>query len=480
MLYSIKSFGTHKKLQEIILAVIFILLASALAYRLVFYPTAQLVPFLALALAAIFIIRRPVYGTALYLITYPMVPSSGSINMMKLATLLLTLFLFAIWLWQKLRTRDYAWRRPEYRWMFIFFVYLCFSPFLGTQNGFSVMDWARDIAPLLNLLLVPMLVEQINEGRNPWLLKYCFIIPIIISILRDLIYLASRYLPIPFNPLAFFSYSPSTFHIAVIFCVGLMLFIYKIKPKYFWLAAALLTLAYTALTITRTVWISVAFTMAQMMAFFTKYRRLSLGFIALCLVAVGWLYFLPSEQSVSLKSHETQGSWLKMQTERIYGARHRDIAVMNRNAEFTQARDKFLSSPIYGMGFGYIYHFWRYHVSKLGGSGFWDSNYTHNDIINILAKGGLIGFILWALMIWGFLRLFYEKRKMNKGKPEALLPTIGIVAIFNSIFVGSSTPVYQDRNAMFFLAVILSVCMSHISIKTLKNKNHVINNNSKL
>lgn len=480
MLYSVRYLGRHKKTQELILAIIFISLSSALVYRLVFYPTAQLVPFLALALAAIFIIRRPVYGTALYLITYPMIPSSGSINLMKLAILLLTLFLFAIWLWQKLRARDYAWRRPEYRWMFIFFVYLCFSPFLGTQNGFSVMDWARDIAPLLNLLLVPMLVEQINDRRNSWLLKYFFIIPIIISILRDLIYLASRYLPIPFNPLAFFPYSLSTFHIGVIFCAGLMLFIYKIKPKYLWLTAALLALAYTALTITRTVWISLAFTMSQMMAFFTKYRRLSLGFIALCLVAVGWLYFLPSEQSVSLKSGESQGSWLRMQTERIYGARHKDIAVMNRNAEFTQARDRFLSSPLYGMGFGYIYHFWRYHVSKLGGSGFWESNYTHNDIINFLAKGGIIGFILWVLMITVFLRLFYERRRRNKGKAAALLPTLGIIAIFNSILVGSSTPVYQDKNAMFFLTVILSICLSHIGLEKTEPINDIINNHSKL
>lgn len=466
MVYLIYNRSRHKKAQVNILAILYIILASILCYRLVFYPTSQIVPFLIIVLAALFIIWRPIYGTALYFIVYPMVPQSSSLNLIKFIMLLLTVFLFAIWLWQKLRDRDYAWRRPEYRWMFIFFVYLCFSPFLGTQNGFSVMDWARDIAPLLNLLLVPMLVEQINDRRNKWLLKYFFIIPIIIAVLRSLIYLASRYLPIPFNPFAFFPYGLSTFHFGVMFCVGLMLFIYKIKPKYFWLAAALLALAYTALTITRTIWISLAFTMAQMTAFFTKYRRLSLGFIALCLVAVGWLYFLPSEQSVSLKSHETQGSWLKMQTERIYGARHRDISIMNRNVEFTQARDKFLSSPIFGMGFGYIYHFWRYHVSGKGASGFWDSNFTHNDIINFLAKGGLIGFILWALMNWGFLRLFYEKRKMNKGKPEALLPTIGIIAIFNSIFVGSSTPVYQFREAMFFLVVVVALSLSNYELKT--------------
>lgn len=480
MLQSILHIGRSKKTQELILATFYIILASALGYRLVFYPTAQLVPFLVLALAAIFIIWRPVYGTALYFIAYPMVPQSGSINMIKLAMLLLTVFLFAIWLWQKLRVRDYAWQRPEYKWLFIFFAYLCFSPFLGPANGFSVMDWARDIAPLLNLILIPMLVEQINDKRNGWMLKYFLIIPVITATFRDVIYLVSRYVPIPINPLAFFPYGLSTFHFGVMFCAGLMFFIYKAKPKYFWLSVALMALTYTALTITRTIWISLAFTMAQMMALFTKYRKVAITFIVACILAVGWLYFLPQEHTVSLKSYDSKSSWLGVQTERIYGARHRDIAIMNRNIEFVQARDVFLTSPLYGMGFGYIYHFWRYHVSGMGGSGFWDSNYTHNDIINLMAKGGLIGFVLWCAMIYAFLKNLYKKRRMNKETIGTLLPTIGIIAIFNSIFVGVSTPVYQDRNAMFFLTVLLSICLSNIDLTSKGNDYAALGNNRQL
>lgn len=465
MLQSILYIGRSKKTQELILAILYIILASAFTYRLVFYPTAQLVPFLALALAAIFIIWRPIYGTALYFLVYPSVPQSGSINIIKFAMLLLTIFIFAIWIWQKLRIRDHVWNKPEYKWLFIFFLYISFSPLLGPANGFTVMDWARDIAPMLNLLLIPMLAEQLSVKQNRWLI-YLLSITISIGLTRDFINLAGRYFPVPYNPLNIYSYGITTFHIGTILCAAIILFIYKVKPRTLWLALALLSLGCAALTITRTVWLSVVFTLSLMALFYTKFRKTSLILMAASIIGVTWFYFAPSEQSVSLQSHGRTGSWWSVQTERIYGARHKDIAVMNRNAEFIQARDKFLSSPLYGMGFGYIYYFWRYHVSGLGGSGFFRDNYTHNDLINILAKGGIIGFGLWITMMLLLLKKLYEKRKRGKGTVGELLPTIGIIAFINSFFVGSSTPVYQTREAMFFLSIIIALGLSEYELIT--------------
>jgi len=440
---------------EWLVIVLYIILASALCYRLIFYPTAQLIPFLALALAAIFIIWRPVLGTALYFLSYPLVPASGDINMMKLVMLLLTVFLFALWLWRKLKAREHVWNLPEYKWLFLFFIYLGFSPFLGPAYGFSILAWARAIAPMLNLLLIPMLVEHFSEKRNKWLF-YLIAVPIAVALSRDLINLVSKYISMPFNPLNYFAYGLSTYHIGLVFCLGIIFFIYRLKPKYFWLAMAIVSLAVTLFTITRTVWISVAFSAAQLLFFYTKFRRLSMVLISLCILAIGWLYFLPQEQAVSLKTSEQRSSWLGMQSERFYGIRNKDVAVMNRNIEFRQAWRVFLSSPFVGVGFGYIYRFWRYHVSGLGGSGFWYTNFVHNDIVNILAKGGAIGFLLWLAMIRGFLKRFYEKRRNETGI-AIILSTIGIIAIFNAIFVGSSTPVFQTREAMFFLSIVMAL-----------------------
>ncbi len=457
--------GLSKGTREVIIATLYILLASAFALRLVMYPASQMLPILGLVLASVFIIWRPVFGTTLYFLVYPSIPQSDSINVLKLAMLLLTVFLFAIWLWQKLNARDHAWNRPEYKWLFLFFVYLCFSPFLGPANGFTVMDWARDIAPLLNLLLIPMLAEQLGDRNNRWLVLL-LLIPISIGLARDLINLSSRYLPITFNPLNIYRYGITTFHIGVILCLGSIFYIHKVKPRILWPAIALLALGCAMLTITRTIWISVVFTISLMSLFYSRFRKASLALMAASIIGVAWFYFAPSEHTVSLKSYGRTGSWWRVQTERIYGARHKDIAIMNRNVELKQASDKFLSSPLYGMGFGYIYHFWRYHVSGMGGSGFWDSNFTHNDMINFLAKGGLIGFGLWLVMLVKILqRLYNKRRKENKDNITSLLPTLGIIAIFNSIFVGSSTPVYQTREAMFFLAVIVALGLSDFQLK---------------
>ncbi len=453
-----------KKTQEAILAGLYILLASAFGLRLVLYPASQLVPILGLMLTAIIIMWRPVIGTALYFLVYPMVPQSESINMLKFSMLLLTVFLFAIWLWQKLRARDHVWNRLEYRWLFLFFVYLCFSPLLGVANGFTVLDWARDIAPLLNLLLIPMLVEQFNEKKNRYLILLLSIL-VLLGLSRDLLYLLSRYLPIPTNLLQVYRYGLTTFHIGVILCAGIMLYLNRVKPRSLWLVATLITLGCVLLTITRTIWLSAMFNMGLLAFLYSKFRKTSLMVMAISMIGITWFYFAPSEQSVTLKSYGKTGSWWSVQTERFYGARKKDIAIMNRNIEFKQAGEKFLSSPLYGMGFGYIYRFWRYHVSGKGGSGFWHSNFTHNDFINILAKGGIIGFGLWLIMLITILKKLFELREEYKDSRGGLLPTLAIIAVLNALFVGTSTPVFQTREAMFFLATIVGLGLSRFELK---------------
>jgi|GEM_PF-2390302 len=457
--------GIGKRAQETVIATLYILLASAFTMRLVLYPASQLLPILGLALAAVFIIWRPVLGTALYMLVYPSVPQSGSINMMKFAMLLLTVFLFSIWLWRKLRARDHVWNLPHYRWLFLFCLYLCFSPFLGPSNGFTVLDWARDIAPLLNLLLIPMLTEQFGDKKNLWLAYFLFI-PVLIALARDFINLASHYLPIPWNPLNYLPYQLSTFHIGVLLCAGVILYLHKIKPRFLWPAIALMALGCTAITITRTIWISVVFTIGLATFFYSRFRKASIVLIAASVVGVAWFYFAPAEQRVSLKSNTSGGTWWSTQVERVYGARHKDVAIMNRNVEFSQAKDLFVDSPFFGKGFGYIYHFWRYHVSGLGGSGFFDSNYTHNDIINFLAKGGLVGFGLWLIMLLKLVSKLLERRKTGKGTPYSLLPTLAIITILNAVFVGSSTPVFQNREAMFFLVLMVALGLSIFELRT--------------
>jgi O-antigen ligase len=136
-----------------------------------------------------------------------------------------------------------------------------------------------------------------------------------------------------------------------------------------------------------------------------------------------------------------------------------DKSFQNRRDEFEQAGKLFLSSPMTGVGYGYQYNFYRFITGK--GYGWLDTNYTHNDLMNILAKGGLIGMLLFYLFFASLLRLFSHRRQALPGTMQSTWATIGIITIILSIFMGLSTPVLQTRDAAFIMAVMLGLCITN-------------------
>lgn len=462
--------SSFSRIRDLGVAVFIITATSIFAYRLVFYPQAATLPFLGLLIGAIFILWKPIIGLAAYLLIYPMVPQGESVNLLKTSMLGLNVILLFIWVWQKITVRENVMANPAYRWMIFFFIFLCFSPFLGRISGFSVMDWARDIAPFLNLLLIPFLVEFLNDKKNRWL-WYLVFVPITFGLLRDILFLLGRYgVPAP----TFMNYYPirlSTFHPAMIFILGVMFLAQKAPQRVWWSVNTAAALAVIALTPTRTVWFSLPFTLALLFTFYQRFRRLALAAIGLMIIIMGWLVFVPGNPYSTFKSYGTGGSYVQMQSARIFGIQHQDVAILNRADETKVVMEKFKGSPLYGVGFGFKYVFWRHHVSGKGGSGFYENNFTHNDVANILAKGGLAGLLLFMVMLSKYLKALYRKRKRVQDPIRMVLPTAAVIGIFSSIFVGLSTPVYQTREAIFFLVFLVALGLSDIDVKSLSPRN---------
>jgi O-antigen ligase len=201
------------------------------------------------------------------------------------------------------------------------------------------------------------------------------------------------------------------------------------------------------------------FTFAEMLTLSKRFRKAAFILGAALVVALVWFIFSPAPQYSSYRSDKS-GGFFAVQSERIYGIKHRDVGVLNRATEFEQAKEVFKKSPIIGVGFGYWYTIWQYLVSGTGMPGFWSTNNIHNDLMNMLVKGGIFGFILFAIMLTKITQKLFEIRKANQNTAKALWPTIGIIAIFNSLFVGSTTPVYQTRESIFFLVIILALGFS--------------------
>jgi O-antigen ligase len=209
---------------------------------------------------------------------------------------------------------------------------------------------------------------------------------------------------------------------------------------------------------TRTIWFSIGFALAQMLSLYKRFRRAALAMGGALIVAMAWLVFSPAPQFASYRS-DRSGGFISVQSERIYGIKHRDVGVLNRAIEFEQAKRVFLKSPVIGVGYGYWYTIWQYLVSGTGMPGFWTTNNVHNDIMNVLVKGGVFGALLFAAMLFQLTRKLYELRKRHKGTVRALWPTVAVIAVYSSLFVGTTTPVYQTREAIFFLVIILALGM---------------------
>mgnify|MGYP000935737561 CR=1 FL=1 len=440
----------NKALQGLLVAIL-IVLGSALAYRLAFFPGSNLAPLLIVSIVGLFVLYRPIIGMAVYFISYPLVPGSGDINILKTAMLGLTLLMLGIWFYQKMKNGQLQAAYAKYKYMYLFFFYLLFSVLLSGYGNFSVMDWARDIAPLLNLLLVPVLVDYLSERKNYWLV-YLIFIPMVLGIIQNVLLLLAVY-GVPFAyavlmvPFRFNIYHPSW-----VFAIGAVMYLQKAPPgRVVWSLLALGGLMVTLLTPGRTIWITTSIMVGLTLLFLSKYRKQAVIIIIIAVLIMGFVI-------IKGLGGSSYGQLQTMRFNQIVEYQ-KDISIHNRIQETQQAGDLFLSSPLWGVGFGYQYHFWRFITSK--GYGYMDTNYTHNDIVNMAAKGGLLGLLLFSLMIYGFYRALIMRKNNSKEAQSNGWAAVGLIILTSSLITGLSTPIFQARTAMFGLFFVLAMGLAY-------------------
>jgi O-antigen ligase len=398
---------------------------------------------------ALVIFWKPVLGLALYLVAYPLVPAEESLNPLKIAIFCLFILILITWLINKSLYKERIFLKPENRFLYIFFLFLCFSPLLGLENNFGLIDWARDIAPLLNLLLIPIMVDYFSKKQNHWLL-YLVFTPWILSTVQHIFLLLSIY-DVPYTD--WISTLPYIIplHPSLGVGLGLLMGLSKTPRRRFWLVFSFMNLAIAFLTPGRTIWIT-TLTVLLLLVVLTSHKRLWATLaIGILVFIMGFLFF--KEGSASYVEH--QGKRLQKLVEYRY-----DLSFENRLEEISQTGELFLSAPVWGVGFGYQYDFWRPFITGIG-PGFLDTNYTHNDMMYIASKGGLIGLILFGLMLYGMGKKLFQRRKENPGSIESAWATIALIALINSLIIGLSTPVFQTRSAVFALAILLTLGLGY-------------------
>ena len=123
-----------------------------------------------------------------------------------------------------------------------------------------------------------------------------------------------------------------------------------------------------------------------------------------------------------------------------------DISSLARLAEWQSAINDFSPHPLFGLGLGYIYHFYAPGIGNL------TQNYVHNSYVYVLTKMGIAGFVLFIFLFMTALVTFYRGlKRLNPGTEMGLLVSYGCMlvvfmvkslttwhlnALENSIFVG--------------------------------------------
>jgi O-antigen ligase len=425
-------------------------LAAAVASYILLFPDSSMATVMLIALAVAITLWKPVLGMAAYLVVYPLVPGSESLNVMKVSMFALTVLLLAIWALNKAMQKRVFFTMPEYRWLYVFFIYTGFSLVLQGYNDFTAVDWARDIAPMLSLLLVPVMADHFREKKNRWLL-YLFVIPLFLRT-GQLILILLAYHGSPYGSLEVAtSLRPTVLHPSLGVGLGVLAYLYKAPRRRWWMILSFMSLVVVFLTPGRTIWITAGTMLLMITAISSRRRVWSILSIAMLLALVLLMVTSAMDTESYLKSQGTRFQELR---EYQY-----DLSYQNRVEEMKQSGEVFLSSPIYGVGFGYQYHFWRPHIVGVG-PGYLSTNFTHSDIMFVLSKGGVIGLALFALMLYGFGRKLQRLRRETPHGPQFMWATFSLLALMNSLIIGSSTPFYQTRFFLFAFAVLLAYSLS--------------------
>jgi O-antigen ligase len=442
-------FPLSNQVQRRLLRIAVTILASALGISLVLSFNSPRTILLLGVSTALVIFWKPVLGLALYLVVYPLVPAEESLNPLKIAVFCLFILIFSAWLISKTFHKERLFSRPENRYLYIFFLFLCFSPLLGVENNFGLIDWARDIAPLLNLLLIPIMADYFNKKENHWLLYLVFTLWIL-STLQNIFLLLSIY-DVPYTDWVYTLPRIIPLHPSLGVGLGLLMCLSKTPRWRFWLTFSIMNLTMAFLTPGRTIWITTLTILLLIVIFSSNKRPWATVATGILVLTMGFLFFKGGSASYV----ELQRERLQKLVEYRY-----DLSFENRLEEINQTGELFLSAPVWGVGFGYQYDFWRPFITGIG-PGFLDTNYTHNDIMYIASKGGLIGLILFGLMLYGIGKKLLQRRKENRGSIESAWATIALIALINSLIIGLSTPVFQTRNAVFALAILLALGLGY-------------------
>jgi O-antigen ligase len=85
--------------------------------------------------------------------------------------------------------------------------------------------------------------------------------------------------------------------------------------------------------------------------------------------------------------------------------------------------------------------------------------HLHNDVLQELVKGGVVGFALWAAILAAPLLFFVRALRAGAGAPESALALAGILVVTSYMCFGLTEVIFWSMKGSLFYALMVFVLM---------------------
>lgn len=386
------------------------------------------------------ILAKPVYGLAFNVIFYSFLQVSSGISIMELLSAAIIYAFIAGWVaWTVTHrfTPDRDYHNCQ-KIFLLFLLYLAINGVTAYVKGIPILDIIRDTIPISNLFMFLVLKAFMKQKKEIAFVIKVQLSIIILIVLRGIFIMAVQYYPwMEFLPKA-----GSNYHSLVLAIVGIGGYLF-FKKKKLWVILSIIAFSSLLLTTNRTIFLA-AIGCIMMMTLMLRHSKRVIGLVFGTAMLSFLLYSAVSFYKADLFSAK------KEKFETFAG----QLSILNRLDEIKQSGIIFINNPIMGIGIGHRYRFWR-HFIKDKGPGYMVSNFTHSDLMNFLAKLGIVGTLIFYVFYYKLCKLAWLVWKRGTEKEDQGRGLICFTLLIAAFIVGQSTPIIQHRPASLLLGMIM-------------------------
>ena len=343
---------------------------------------------------------------------------------------------------------------PISRWLIIFLAICLMSVYVGINNGNQTQSVLFDLRVFMYYLIFFPTMFVLNDFSKLKKIFYFILVIGIIKCFSDIL-LSLFILPksfddvsLSFLPFARLTgYSEVVYPLTLVTVLSYFFFQKQIEKKIISIFVLFLSSIALFLSYTRGSWMAVLFTAIILLFFLIRSKKILVnwkifGFITGILSI---LLFLSSLLEIIS---------FNVFFQRLFSVTYEkiDISNLGRLVEYVTAIEAFLSSPIFGVGFGFLFSYFS------PGIGYMSTIYCHNSYLYILSKMGLVGFIPFLMILLYSMQVGIKLLKSKLDIEEISIAFSFVIMLLFIVIKSFTTWHLNTVTFSLFIGLLFGIC----------------------